>query len=416
MNKLFRTVVAATAWCVGSGLAGEARAEQAQAFRYRYVTFDSALPAGFSFFEPRAITDDGRVFGTLAKCDENGCSFFVGVYRQGRIAALRKGFANTANDRGTVGGEVLRDPRSGERQAALFDGGRVRLVPSLPGERRSSVRLLTDSGIAFVASVAGSSPATHYLRRSGRNTLLPFGPSVGPDFGINDRAVIAGTSFARNGRRAFRYDTGSGRTTPLRPLGADAGSAARAINGRGEVLGYSYPSPSCGVERVGVWRGTTFQTYFVEGTPALPTHSSGLLWNERGLVVITRASPCTSHDRSDMNSYLVPKPGVRLKLADLVDGRLPPWTSIEDVNSRGDLVGIGSDQFFGIDDAFLLERVDSPPDRASARARAANDQAVAPAARRAPPSTALTRLLNARMDERAREARQLTAAARDLVP
>jgi hypothetical protein len=106
---------------------------------------------------------------------------------------------------------------------------------------------------------------------------------------------------------------------------------------------------SGGRERIGVWRGGTFQPYFVEGTPEFPTISNRLLWNRRGLIVITATN--------DGNSYLVPRPGVRLRLADLVDGPLPPVTQIVDLNDRGDLVGFGGARPGVVDSQFLLERV-----------------------------------------------------------
>ena len=88
----------------------------------------------------------------------------------------------------------------------------------------------------------------------------------------------------------------------------------QAINRHGDVLGYSFVFG--GLTRIGVWRGATFQTYFVEGTPEFPTVSNRLKWNERGMIVIT--------DTTDLNSYLVPRPNQRLNLADLTRGALPP--------------------------------------------------------------------------------------------
>lgn len=401
MDKPARLVAAAAiAWCAGLGASGVAEAAGAPPLRFRYVDFADALPPGASFFEPRAILDDGRVFGALALCDEVTCSFAVGVYRNGRITALSRGIPNDANERGTAGGEVVVDPGLDTRQAALFRAGRTRVLPRLPGETRSSVLRLTDAGTALVASSARSGAVTYYLTGGGRTGRLPFGPNVGPEFGINERAVIAGTTLAAGARRAFRYQPSSRRMTLLPPLAGDAGSAGRAINARGDVLGWSYPPGSCGVERIGAWRGTAFRTYVAQGGPARPTHSSDLLWNRQGLVVLTRALECRSHAGGDMNSYLVPRPGVRLKLADLVAGRLPPWTAITGINARGDLIGIGSDRFFGLNDAFLLQRVNTVATAAS----------VAPVRRRAARPAALARLLQARADELAREAGRLRAA------
>jgi hypothetical protein len=46
-----------------------------------------------------------------------------------------------------------------------------------------------------------------------------------------------------------------------------------------------------------------------------------------------------THSR-DLNSYIVPRLNVQLKLADLADA-LPVWTSMVNVNDRGDILGSG---------------------------------------------------------------------------
>jgi len=43
-------------------------------------------------------------------------------------------------------------------------------------------------------------------------------------------------------------------------------------------------------------------------------------------------------------------------LADLADA-LPIWTSMIDVNDRGDILGSGGRTQFNVDDSFLLEHV-----------------------------------------------------------
>jgi hypothetical protein len=137
----------------------------------------------------------------------------------------------------------------------------------------------------------------------------------------------------------------------LDPVAGNRDSWGQGINRRGDVLGYSW---GAGPERIGVWRGTAFETWFVEGTPAFPTISNRLLWNERGEIVITE----TLRSGGDPNSYLVPRPGVRLRLADISD-RLPFfWTVIEDINDRGDMVGQGGPDYFDTEGSFLLERID----------------------------------------------------------
>jgi hypothetical protein len=251
---------------------------------------------------------------------------------------------------------VVLDPVNFIEQAALFTRHGVELIPPLPGEFTSHVMRLTDSGVALVESLdATTFQPTYYLYRRGHVTPLDLGPNQVQFLDVNNRGHIAGTVAVPelDSDRAFRFNPSSGKMTLLHPLPTEPWSYGQGINSRGDVLGYSFVPG--GLERIGVWRHGEFQTYFVEGTPEFPTISERLLWNEKGLIVITRTSS------TDLNSYLVPGPGVRLKLADLAD-RLPVWTLITDVNSRGDLVGVGGEAYFVGGDSFLLQRLDAKDD------------------------------------------------------
>lgn len=329
-----------------SAIVDEARADTAVKLPYRYVSLDAAIPSGYLLFDPRSITDGGDIYGNLFQCGAETCTSFVAVYRNDKITPLHAGFANDANARGVVGGSVERDPDLFTTQAALFRGSEVELIPPLPDEVSSEVLAVTNSNIAFVQSFDSSFNATYYLTRHGQVTPLNFGPDPAGFFDINDRGVISGTSFRAGGARALRYDPFAGSFTLLDPLPTEPEAWGQAINNRGDVLGYSFVSGA--LERIGVWRDTRFRTSFVEGTPEFPTVSNRLLWNERGLVVIT--------ETTDSNSYLVPRPGVRLNLADLTAGPLPPWTLILDINNRGDLIGVGGDEPFNVNSVFLLRR------------------------------------------------------------
>jgi hypothetical protein len=240
---------------------------------------------------------------------------------------------------------------------------------------------------------------------------LDFGPDFAEQFDINDHGIVSGTSFRSAGDRAFRYHPRSGSITLLEPLPTEPKTWGQAINSRGDVLGYSFSD--CGLERVGVWRGTTFHTYFVEGTPEFPTVSNDLLWNERGLIVITSAINCRNNVSTDLNSYLVPRPGVRLKLADLVDDPLPVWTSITDVNNRGDMIGSGGSAPFQPSSVFLLQRVDDRAVAAAPRPQAAAARA------RTRLSPAIERLLRARLHDtvvKGAKGPELAVRSRDGLP
>src|SRR5262249_6320739 len=241
------------------------------------------------------------------------------------------------------------DPVNFIEQAALFHGDRVELIPRLPGEFTSFVIRLTDSGLALVVSFDEAFQATLALYKDGRLTPQPNADVLIDGFflDINNQGVISGTTFIPGvGYRAFRFDTRTGGTTLLDPLSTEPHAWGLGINNRGDVLGYSFIFG--GVERIGVWdRKGNFQTYFVEGIPQFPTISNRLLFNDNNLIVITLADFGTS--------YLVPKPGVRLNLADLAEN-LPPEPGalfyVADLNNHGDMIGF---RFDGR--PFLLERI-----------------------------------------------------------
>lgn len=312
-------------------------------FRYRYVSFnDAVLPPGFLFFDPVAINDSGRVYGTLY--DETDI-IYVAVYEDGVVTIINPGFTVAANESGTVGGAVVNDPVNFTTQAVLFRGAQVELIPA--DTEFSSVIDLNDSGTALAAS------SEYFLYKNGKTTALDFGPNALPYLflHINNEGTVSGTNSISSGHnRGILLDTKTGKTTQLDPLPTEPDSWAVDINNSGKVLGYSFISG--GTERIGLWdKKGKFKTYFVEGTPEYPTISNRLVFNDNHLIVITSTS--------DGKSYLVTEPGVRLNVADRVknmpeDQRL---SVIFDINNKGDMIGYSTSSYF-VTDSYLLQRID----------------------------------------------------------
>ncbi len=334
--------------------------------RYRYVSLDQiALPDGFTFFFPSAIRDNGWVYGTI--CD-NVCSVTQLAYvKDGSLTSLGPippgSFTGPVNKRGVVGGGVLVDPVNFIVRAALFRDGKVELVPPQPGETFASVDALTDHDTALVQSF-NASGRTYVLYSKGAATPIDFGPNlIGPRpcftfSGIskcmNDKELIEGVEGPGifNGARGFRFDPRNGESAILNPYSGDPTETlawGQAINERSDVLGYSY---TLGVrpyhERIGVWRTNgVFDTYYVENIS-----TNRLLFNDDNLIIITLTPP-------PQTSYIVPQPGVRLNLADLVVN-LPAGQGlslIADLNNHGDMIGVSST---GAN--FLLHRLEGEHD------------------------------------------------------
>jgi hypothetical protein len=319
-----------------------------QAPAYHYVSLQALLPEGYLGIDAVKLDNRGRVYGTLIACpDDFTCVYSTFVYRNGRVIPQNNNMAaTTANERGRVGGIVY---VADTEQAAIFDDGQTEVIPRLPGEVASRVLQVLDDGTALIESTEESARKTYYFYdKRKRIEKVDLDDKLVQHVRVNNAREVAGTlvNAATRIDKAFRIAR-PGRMTLLEPVAGDTQSWAQAIDDRGNVLGYSWGAN--GVERIGVWKNKKFQTYFVQGTAEYPTRTNALLWNESGLIVGTRGV-------TDTGTYLYPRPGVRLPLAELSDTELPLVTIIDDVNERGDLLGWGGSAPGYIEDFFLLER------------------------------------------------------------
>jgi hypothetical protein len=302
--------------------------------RYEQVDI-TAGPANLDGWFPRGLSDKGEVIGQGFDCNDDFtvCRQFVLKRRtNGQFTVLAEDFfANDVNSRGDAGG-CTTDPVTFEGQAGIVHvNGTLELIPPQPGEMSSCVSKVSDSGVAFVTSTDPNFVASVYVFDHGRKRPFPVLNVTVED--INDKAQIAGTMGEPPGNRAYRFDSRAQTTTILEPVAPDPVSFGFAINRQGEVLGTSFDFDGI-VQRIGKWnRKNQFETSLVGGTgnPAFPVIANSVMWNEQGLIVVSNTS--------DENTYLVPSPGVRLNLADLVKN--PPAASplqVIAVNDHADLV------------------------------------------------------------------------------
>jgi hypothetical protein len=307
-------------------------------FRYKQVDI-TAGPANADGWFPRGLSDQAEVIGQAFDCNDDFtiCSQQVVKRRNnGEFIVLEENFlVNDVNSRGDAGGCTF-DPVTLLGQAGIVRvNGRLELIPPLPGEMSSCVSRVSDSGVAFVTSTDPNFVTSVYVFDRGR--IRPFPVLNVSVEDINDRAQVAGIQFTEP-NRAYRFDARTQTTTILEPVPPDPQSWGLAINRRGEVLGTSFDFDGS-IQRIGKWnRNDEFETSLVggNGTPEFPVIASSVTWNERGLIVLSNTS--------DGSTYLVPSPGVRLNLADLVKNAEPPsGLQVLAVNQRGDLVAAGPD-------------------------------------------------------------------------
>jgi hypothetical protein len=346
--KRIRLALIVCAFAIWSGF--QAEIAWAGDHQYRYVSLDGLpMPAGFAgyAFYLGVINDGDRVYGNVCN-DAAVC--FAAVYEHGAVKVLQPRqlpdtpFFVSAANRHTVGGSVP-DPADPSRaQAAILQKRNLELVAAPATAVYSFVLGLTDLG-PLVDSFDVSGTETYSFFHRGRVLPVDLTPVVNAVFvHVNDHGIIAGTG--ANGR-GFRLDSRTGANMQLDPLPTEPFAWGMGINNGGEVLGYSFVFG--GTERIGVWDTEgRFRTYFVEGTPEVPTISNRLFFNDSNLIVITATT--------DGNSYIVPEPGQRLNLADLTEN-LPatefPLSNVQGINNHGSLVGFGS-----AGNQFLLRRID----------------------------------------------------------
>jgi hypothetical protein len=294
----------------------------------RYTELDiTAGPAGHDGWFPRGLSEEGEVIGQAFDCnaDSSVCRQDVVKRRNnGQFSVVAKNFLiNDVNSHGDAAGCTF-DPVTFQGQAGIVrENGKLELIPPQPGEMSSCVSKVSDAGVAFVTSTDPNFVNSVYIFDHGQKRPFPvLNVDVG---GINDQAQLAGTQF-NEPNRAYRFDSRTQTTAILPPVSPDPESSGFDINQQGEVLGTSFNFDGS-VQRVGKWnRQGKFQTSLVT-TPAFIANS--VTWNAQGLIVLSNTS--------DENTYLVPSPGVRLNLADLVKAPLPALQVIA-ANGRGDIV------------------------------------------------------------------------------
>jgi len=304
------------------------------AARPRYEQVDvTAGPANLDGWFPRGLTDNGDVIGQGFDCNDDFSVCSQTVLRRGRngkFTVLENNFLiNDVNSRGDSGGCTF-DPVTFLGQAGIVRAnGALELIPPQPGEMSSCVSNVSDSGVAFVTSTDPNFVASVYVFDRGQKRPFPVQNVTVND--INDRAQIAGIMGEGPGNRAYRFDARRQITTILEPVAPDAFSWGLAINRRGEVLGYSFADFDA-LHRIGKWnRQNQFETAVIEGIPTFPAISNSLTWNEQGLIIESATS--------DGNTYLIPSPGVRLNLADLVKGgQAASSLQVQAVNQQADLL------------------------------------------------------------------------------
>jgi hypothetical protein len=335
-------VVFCVAGCMADGADPSENASDLRGRKLSYRQVDvTAAPAEFNGWSPIGLSDKGEVYGLAFTCDNYYYACQLDTIKRrtdGTFVTVQENFTPIeVNGAGDVGGCTVEDNFTLFGQAAIVRAnGRLDLIAKLPGEVTSCVAQLSANRAAVVTSFDEAYTATTYVLD--RNRTTPFTAVDAAIRDLNNDGQIAGViSSDVNAQRAYRFDSSTQTTTILDPVSPDPHSWGVAIDAQGEVLGYSFTFN--GTERIGKWtRDNEFETLFVQGTPEVPTISNELMWNEDELVVVSQTL--------DLNTYLIPKPGVRVNLQDLVDDATVPARLLGlDINKGGDFIGLSFGDF-----------------------------------------------------------------------
>lgn len=324
---------------------------QADALRYRYVSqYPYPIPAPFQYFSQAAMVEGDRIYGTVYAFDQdyNVLANRIAHLDQGVMTVQpQTGWANAANSDGVVGGSVTIDPVNYVDQAALFRDGKTILIGPQPNETYSYVLGLNKDGEALVAWYDQNYDSHYLIYKNGKTRPVTLGNGAPPFFffsfsPLNEDGLVAGVVGWDKG---FRLDTRTGQSTLLGTFPGDPSETiawGMGINSDGEVLGYSFTGSGPYHERIGIWdhRGV-FRTHYVQ-----TDCSNRILFNNHDEIVIT----AMCYGAKVATSYLVPSPGVRVDIADLVQNPPSPgWkpSYIQSFLDNGDMLGFG----------FLLQRM-----------------------------------------------------------
>jgi hypothetical protein len=339
-----------------------ALASQSTDYHYHYISLSKVpLPAGFHNFTPSAINENGLIYGIV----DDGINSYSAVYTHGTISVTQPEPSfigqGAVNARGIAGGSVFTDPANFKFQAALFRGHSIKMIPYLPGETSTQVVSLNDYNSALLWSET-IDPSTfgrniYRLYSKGKYIFrfqLPTGSDCPRCWGVNNQGVVVGTISDPdlNAFRAVRFQPPYRNFQLLNPAPSDTDTTSFGINNSGNILGISYASSDPNARgHIGIWdKKGNFKTYFEDFNYIFA------LFNDNNLIVLTEGSFVENGDR---NSYIVPKPGVRINLMDLVDNpaeaSLGGLNIVTDINNRGDIVGYSFDG--GELSTFLLRRV-----------------------------------------------------------
>ncbi len=174
-----------------------------------------------------------------------GTASAVSTYTVTDIGVLEPGGGSRASALNSTGQVVGEASTAIGARAVTYYGGTLTSLGVLPGYVDSFGYAINTSGaiVGELADLSGDASRA-FLHSNGVMTELgTLGGGYSVAFGINDSGTIVGDSAdVTENERAFLYSNGI--MTDLGALSPGSSSYARAINGAGQIVGYSHTSTS----------------------------------------------------------------------------------------------------------------------------------------------------------------------------
>jgi probable HAF family extracellular repeat protein len=291
-------------------------------------------PGGFS--EAAAINNPGVIVGWTTTRDGRGRAF---AWKNGVMtdlgAPVGGGSAATAiNNGGVIVGSITTS--SGAMRAVRWKDGR-RLNLGTLGGRNSQATGINDLGVIAGWSETASGDRHAFVWTNGvMRDIGTLGGARSEALGINRGGAVVGWSRTSSGEgHAFRWKEGVFTDLGAALMPNSQGSAATAINTRGQIVGYHGPARDAEGGELEFLAPFLYHRDVLRGLPTGNDRAMALAVNNNGIVVGTNDSPQGREFGETENAWVWDNGTFQHlpELAEDVD------TGARGINLAGDIVG-----------------------------------------------------------------------------
>jgi hypothetical protein len=311
------------------------KATELNTYKYHYI------PLGEGFY-PVGIDEKQNIYGN--KYNAVSKDYDIYVYANGILKFYKHGYINQVNKHGVGAGYITTATfENGVKnsQAAVFDKGKIKLIPYLKHDFNTRAFSINDNGLVLVWSLAKNMKNFYYVYKNNKKIFhyrLPNdGGGIFWDWEINNKGIIVG-GFFDNYLKIIRFDP------PYKShkiLAVGDGSSVYDINNNG-VLGISSKFSGAGIEAkvnhsYGIWDNKgVFKSYHNSSSSMENSYSYVPKFNDKNIFVL-------SDNNNDIAPYIMTQPNKRINLIKLLDNannlNKNAVIKIHDISNSDDIIG-----------------------------------------------------------------------------